>query len=240
MIEANSILRRLPEGLDRKQALFLDGIRHASEITAFAYARLQRMLTQIAVTEKVDEQRRDCYTSAFLDAWTVVDAIDRFRSLWSLIPRAFGAAQSTQNEPHNKPTFAEMTQPIRNLRNVADHLAQRVDYVIANKGTALGVLSWFTMTKQEPLEGLVCTLMPGTLQATTAQMVNPAGQEIEMPTGVIHLAAGEHRASLSSVIPEMVVRIRDLEMQLERYIAKLDPAPKRAAADALMKMAVKF
>lgn len=38
-------------------------------------------------------------------------------------------------------------------------------------------------------------------------MLNPAGREFELPTGLIQLSAGEYTANLSEVLPEMVVRV---------------------------------
>ena len=86
MISRDSILRRLPPELDRKQALFLDGIRHAGEIAGLAYPRLQATLTTIAVEQLEPERADPLFTSAFLDAWSLVDVIDRFRALWLLLP----------------------------------------------------------------------------------------------------------------------------------------------------------
>lgn len=235
MIDRDSILRRLPANLDRRQVLFLDGIRHAAEIASFAHRRLQATLTQLAVGEHEGAKADNLYTSAFLDAWSLVDVIDRFRTLWKLLPYSTPAAPL----PGTK-SFAEITQSIRDLRNVSDHLGQRADYVVAQKGTALGVLSWFTALRPDGLEGVICTLVPGTLQSGSAHAVNPAGRMIELPTGLIHLAAGEHKACLSEALPEMAVRVADLEAALQRGINDLDAKPSQAGADLLVKMNVSF
>ena len=120
MISRESILRRLSPNMDRRQALFLDGIRHTGEIAGLAHRRLTQTLTQIATTDPQDEEADLLYTAAFLDAWALVDVIDRFRTLWRLLPHASHA----QPAP-GAPTFAELSQSIRDLRNVADHLGSR-------------------------------------------------------------------------------------------------------------------
>ena len=206
MISKDSILRRLPPTLDRKQALYFDGIRHCGEIASLAYSRLKETLTEISLKEQEPESSGALFTSAFLDAWSLVDVIDRFRAIWISLP-------NSQPAPPSKgaPSFAEIAKPIRDLRNVADHMAQRADYVIAHKGTALGVLSWFTILKLEPLEGVICTIVLGTMQPGSAPVVNPAGKQIEIPTGLVHLSAGEFTANLSDTLPEMETRIHELE-----------------------------
>lgn len=236
IITRDSILRRLPGNLNRKQALYLDGIRHAVEIASLAYNRLQQTLTQIALADLSEDYIVSRYTAAFLDAWCLVDAIDRFRSLWSSLPNSNYRAP----EPGAK-SFSELAQPIRNVRNVADHLAQRADYVVAQNGSALGVLSWFTATRQDGLEGVICTIVPGTLlTGMKTTIVNPVGHQIELPTGLIHLSAGEYRACLSDVIPEIATRIRQLESGFEQALRDLATEPSQAGADLLLKLNISF
>ncbi len=226
MISQNSILRRLPPQLNRKQALFLDGIRHAVEIVDLAYTRLQATLTNIALGNQSEPLRENLFTPAFLDAWALVDAIDRFRALWDLMPNAQKGAVA----PDAK-SFKELSQPVRDLRNVADHLAQRADYVVARKGTALGELSWYTALNHQGTEGLSCIIVPGTLGPGERQLVNPAGKTSTYPTGMIHLAAGEYRVCLSDLLPEIERRVRFLEGALERSFAEQGLEGRQAGAD---------
>lgn len=86
IISDDSILRQLPPELDRRQVLFLDGVRHTGEIADLAYERLKSTLTQIAIQELSLDELRPFFTSACLDAWALINVIDRFRALWSLMP----------------------------------------------------------------------------------------------------------------------------------------------------------
>lgn len=235
MISRDSRLRRLPAALDRKQALFLDGIRHAGEIAGLAYPRLQATLTRIATQDLAPDAADQLYTSAFLDAWSLVDVIDRFRALWVLLPG--GGFKPTL--PGEK-SFAELSQPIRDLRNVADHLAHRADYVVARSGTAPGVLSWFTPTDIANPKGVICTIVPGTLQKRSTPSVNPAGQKIDLPSGLIQLSAGEHTANISEVLPHMEARIRELEVGVDQSLGSQGYGNEQAGADLLIKMFVEF
>ena len=153
MITSDSILRQLPPGLNRKQAFFFDGIRHAAEIVWFAYSRLQSTLTDLAFERVAPIDYAPVFTSAFLDAWAIVDSIDRLRSLLNLVP--VPKAPRSESDPLS---FDVVTADLRNLRNVADHLAQRADYVLANKTAALGVLSWVTILDSELPKIVSCTI----------------------------------------------------------------------------------
>lgn len=228
MISRDSILRRLPPLRDRKQALLFDGIRHAVEMIGFAYSRLQATLTNIALGGQ-SEPTQDAITSAFLDAWAVVDSIDRFRALWHLMANAKKGAASPDTR-----SFKTLSQPIRNLRNVADHLAERSDYVVSHNGTALGELSWYTALNPQGTEGLSCIIVPGTNGPGTRQLVNPVGNVSTYPTGLIHLAAGEYRACLSDLLPEIEKRVTFLEGAIEKSLAEQGLTGRQAGADVLI------
>lgn len=235
MIDINSPLRRLPPQLDRKQALFFDGIRHATEIVHLAHSRLQHTLTNFALNYQEAPLPPELFTIAFLDAWAVVDGIDRFRAFWKLMPNTERGAL-----PPGGTRFEEISQSVRNLRNVADHLAQRADYVIANKGTALGELSWYTALDPQGSEGRCCILIPGTFTTGERQFVNPATKVSTYPTGLIHLAAGEHRACLSELLPEIEKRVRFLERTIEESVSKEGLDGQQAGADIFIATHIRF
>jgi hypothetical protein len=81
IIAQNSILCRLPRGLDSKQNLFLDGIHHLTEIIHLAYSRLPLMPTEMALTAIHKDELPRWSASAFLDMWATVDAINRLIAL---------------------------------------------------------------------------------------------------------------------------------------------------------------
>jgi hypothetical protein len=230
MIAPDSILRRLPGQLDPKQLLFFDGIRHAAELVSLAYSRLQQTLTYIA---REDGEVGGAFPAAFLDAWAVVDGIDRFRLLWKLIP-----GLTFSPPPAGEATFEEITTPVRNVRNVADHLAQRADYVVAQNGAALGSISWYTASRPDGREGVICILVPGTYRPGKHMFKTPGGRIAEYPTGRIELTAGEHRACLSDVLPQMEKRVRELEGALEGILKDLRSGGQQAGTDSLIRMRV--
>jgi hypothetical protein len=231
MISEDSILRRLPHQLDRQQALFFDGIRHCAEIADLAYGRLKSTLTQIASTDETPELGRQLYTSAFLDAWALVDVLDRFRALWNWAPDAeevFVAAVG--------PTFSDVFDPIRDVRNVADHITGRVEYFVAHDVPALGVLSWVTVTENQPLSGLVYAIVPGTFRDGSFKVVNPAGMGCEYPTGLVHVSAGKHTANLTAAFEVMRTSILELEAQISEHLPTQIPHGDNLGADVLIRV----
>jgi len=159
-----------------------------------------------------------------------VDAVDRFRALWKSLPNAKPAQL-----PSGAKSIDEVTQPFRDLRNVADHLAQRADFVVSKNGSALGSLSWFTGTSQDPLEGWLCVVVPGTVRQTKGQFSDPFEHGLDWPTRCVWLTAGGFRADLSSVLPHIAMRIDRLEASVAEAIKRLPEQQPHAMSDVLIK-----
>lgn len=231
MISNNSVLRRLPVTLDPKQAIFLDGIRHAVEIAHFAYIRLQRTLDDLAIQTQQADGLAARTTAAFLDAWAVVDAIDRFCSLWKKLPNSTPA-----KIPPGSKTIEEFYVPIRSLRNVADHLATRADFMVSKKSPALGTLTWFTGIERDPLSGWVCAIIPGCItHRSGGDFSDPFAPSDEWPTRNIWLSAGSFSANLSDIFQHVQIRIERLEASIEKALSKSPDSPNPANSDMLVK-----
>lgn len=227
MFADGSPLRRLPAGLDRKQALFLDGIRHATELADLAYERLVTTLTELAKSQFEGKPKTTTFTAPFLDAWAIVDSIDRLRGLVRLLP---GAAAITRTD--GQPGFHAQTETIRKLRNVSDHLAQRADYVVTCNSTALGVLSWVTLLNERSY--LACLILPGMIANSSAPLPNLLYRTLIGPTDFITLAAGEHSACLSDAMNEMHRVVGNIENSLGKWIQDNGFETKHAPHDMLV------
>jgi len=224
------MLRRLPAEVNPKQALYIDGIRHSVEIIDLAYSRLRDTLTYIATEDTGTLDLSTFSAHAFLDAWAMVDAIDRFRMLCQQMP----GAKKSKPTPDAVP-LEKVAQPFRDLRNVADHLSTRADFVISRGGAALGTLSWFTGFKVDPLTGWMCTLRPGTIRQVPKQNKEPITMTVDWPTDHICLSAGGYVANLSTVLPHIAIRIGSLEASIRNSLEKLGKLNAPAASDLLTK-----
>lgn len=233
MLGKESPLRRLPAALDRKQALYFDGMRHAIEIADLAYLRLAATLNWLAREEAL--QHDDAMTSAFADSWTFVDAEHRFYSLYRRVPGFEDlCGPPTRDAAAVKALFAVVTL----MRNVADHIETRVDYVLAKRMPALGALTWFTVDA-DMNGGRSCALSPGSITGkNTLKAVNPVGRDATFVhhTGLIHLAAGEYRVCLSDVHDKLESVVRHLELVIGEQATGMD----HSASDLLVVMTVRF
>jgi hypothetical protein len=153
----------------------------------------------------------DVFAHVFIDAWGFVDAVDRFRMMYTQMPGI-----KPDNAKGSIPPLLEATQEFRDLRNVADHLAQRADFVISRNGAAWGELSWFTGTQLLPeVIAWHCTLRPGTLQAAPSRKTDPIISTLDWPTDSIRLSAGGYEGNLSAVRKHIAARIIHLKAQLQ-------------------------
>ena len=230
MLTKDTVLRSLPAGLEPKQVLFIDGIRHSIDIMTLAYERLRETLTHAASSEPNSIDIPSVVTHAFLDAWAMVDAIDRFRTLYQQMPGISFGSPTPGIE-----TLKAVTEPFRNLRNVADHLSARADFVVSRGGAALGTLTWLTVSEVGPVKAWFCTLRPGTIQTEPAPSWQPILVRQDLPTDQICLSAGGYEANLSSIRPHIEIRVRHFESELTEAIKKLGVADRPVASDLLMK-----
>lgn len=233
MLDENSILRRVPVAVNPKQALFIDGIRHAIEIINIAYGRLRDTLTEMALTPPNSLKLPRSSAHAFLDAWAMIDAIDRFRTLYLQFP-----GMTFLPPQEERVALKEALQPFRDLRNVADHLAQRADYVVSKDGAALGTLSWLTGFKIKPLTAWYCTLRPGTIRAQPKLRREALVSALDWPTDRIIIIAGGYEGNLSSVLPHIQLRVEHFEEQLKKAFDKLKLNNSPAANDVFTRQAV--
>lgn len=230
MLADDSILRRVPAVLEPKQAFFVDGIRHAVDIMELAYGRLRETLTHIALDPPTSATLPKIAPHAFLDAWAMVDAVDRFRMLYQQMPGISFGSPTPGVEP-----LKTVMQPFRKLRNVADHLAQNAELVVARGGAALGTLTWVTGFKVDPPTLWFCTLRPGTIRTKPEFRKEPILSAIDWPTDRICLTAGGHEGNLSAIRPHIDRRVKHFETQLKSEFERLGIADAPASNDVFLR-----
>ena len=132
---------------------------------------------------------------------------------------------------------------IRNLRNVADHLAQRVPYVVSKKGSALGILKWLAVrnfSANIPLSELVVStysIVPGTAYHPEFQfLLVDGGNLIDLPVGMITLYAGEYSCDLNVSMKNAIAASEELVFKLHKHIKKSEKWEHRViGSDVFMK-----
>jgi len=231
MLGSESALRRLPPQLERRQMLLFDALRHAAEIVDLGYRRLQHTLTAIAEAQLAGNETKGMYTPAFLDAWAMVDAIYKIRGI--LI--SLDAAGFSEREPADgSPKATAFTEGIAKVRNIGDHIVGTADQIIAASSTALGILSWFTPLDAKPARGVSCVLAPGTIADLKARLVNPLGQDCDLPSGLVTLQAGKYRVSLSDAFRSTVAVVDRIEAGLDHVFKEKGVQGQHAGSDMLV------
>lgn len=217
LLGRDSPLRRIPVNIRPKQAVFLDGLRHATEVMDVGFSRLRHGLTRLALEPPEAEELPLITACLFLDAWAVVDAIDRFRQLYLEFPGMTRSSSSGSAMP-----LREALQTFRDLRNVGDHLAQRSEQVVAKGGgAALGELDWLTGAQLLPqVVAWHCVLRPGTLRTEPTLPTAPIETTLDWPTDRIRLSAGGYEGNLSQVRTHIAGRVRHLEAQLSKTFSQ--------------------
>lgn len=200
---------RLPN-FPREQLILLDGIRHAAETIQFALTRLQDSLTDIALGQQSQSSTSIFSTPVFIDAWAVADAMHRFDTLYGML---------TKQKKRGEAVIPELEE-INLLRNVDQHLATRVQYVVAHSNTALGILSWLTVLPNAPDSMMSCMIRPGTAAPASWKLdINfPSAGEFIHPTFQVYLQSGQFRVELVSLAKIIAKKIAGLEEQIDKAI----------------------
>jgi hypothetical protein len=84
IISDESPFRRMPVDMPRRQILYLDALRLSAEMAALAFDNLHTLL--LGLCERREDSLGDRAVRAILDAYSVIDAVHRFRQLLQATP----------------------------------------------------------------------------------------------------------------------------------------------------------
>ena len=200
----DSPLRLLPANLDRRQMLFFDGIRVATEMAESAYHRLAHSLQQAATNTIAPEDLPKLVPLCFLDAWSIVDSTNRLRVLLQRLPRFKQRAPSLQ-------LFYRRTEGVVPLRNSVQHLDGEIDRLARDNYSVWGTLTWMVLMDAQIGRFTVGTLASGTQFGGAHPLPNPAGISMHSTVDHVTLVAGGLELDLSEVVRSIVEFIQKLE-----------------------------
>ncbi len=190
LVASDSPLRSLPANLNPHQAMYFDGIRYSLDMAGIAYVRLRQGLFDIDAF--IPERKSDIYPMLFLDAWSMVDSLNRLRVL-------LGNFRGMKNTPEKR-VFLDGLTPFLALRNNIQHLDGTIKEVKAGE-PAWGHLSWFHVDALSAEGGIVKgrsrLLVSGQLKDFSHNLVNPLGKPIETGVDLVTLTAFGDAVSLS-------------------------------------------
>lgn len=218
MIDTDSPLYCL-NGFARRLQVLFDGIRLSAETIDVAMERLQRQLDNLATTGKTGDLAHKSFAEAFIDAWAIVDALDRFRQLYVMFVR--------QTPEYADFSFSDRYfDQIKKLRDVDQHISKKVEQVVAKKGTALGVLRWTTLLFDGSNSIIESVLLPGSPHEVHHDFSLPHFlSEPLSATPRVVLEAGPYRAELNECINRAKEILRSIEVQVAAAIASAGLPP---------------
>jgi len=212
IIGKDSAFRRLPQGLDQRQATFLEGIRYSVEMADLAYSRLRSVLWSLSTEDGLEHTQQDVspFVVPFLDAWSIVDSVHRLRQLLEHMPGLKRAKCSSYQ------LFVRKTSPVLQFRNAIQHLRKELDAMSCQSWPVWGVLDWVAVIHSE--QGLLCCCVMTAGKTTSGKypVCNPLGMQMESPVDHVTLQYKEDRLSLSDTMRSVASVVRPLQESLAR------------------------
>ena len=208
LLPHDSPLRVFPRRLDRAQMLILDGIGTSIDMTMVAYHQLLAALLEN--DDSTDPtHRRAATVIAVMNAWTIVDAVHR---LGVLVRRL----RNLRHGPAVR-SFLATAKQVEPLRHAVQHLDGEIPRLLNDGRPIWGALSWVHVESPDPDQVRIGLLIHGTSgPKVELPMVNPLGREVEIPIGLVTLAAAEDQ---DVCLSEVVLAVGRFAGRLERAAA---------------------
>lgn len=200
---------KIPASIERRQFLFLDGIQTSVQMAQISYRRLQATLAPENSVER--------HVEAALDAWAIVDTLNRLRVLIGATPGLRGNSSGVQ-------LIKRALKPVEDLRHAVQHMDREISSRLANDIVPLwGYVAWL----QHDERGLRSrTLLAGLRLPSgpiTVASIHPAGRTIESPVGPIELTAAGTTISLSELVAASVTFAERLGLAVTLAVGSLAP-----------------
>jgi hypothetical protein len=224
LIQENSSLRLPPETFSRTQIVYLDAIRYAAEMANIAYQRLFVSLQELATSST--EPRVVDGASALLDAWSIVDSVDRFRDMVSELP-------GLPNQPWKR-LLHDRTAVVAALRDCVQHQRGQLPELLLG-GQIWGYLSWAEFQNGRHT-GKWMMFAGGSVHVGDEWIfIGPNSTESPVPDGRIRLNAFGKRLYLGCALAAVVAATHSLSADIDGKVMlpRGTPATSRRGADAI-------
>ena len=228
------VFRNIPTDLNRRQALFIEGIRFSIETADLAYLRLRDTLIVLGTRETADPDSPST-ASAMLDAWSIIDSLHRLRGLMRNMP---GIEKRDRIPPIR--AFFDSTTNVVKLRNTVQHLDNEIPKVLGdNDWAVLGSLSWGVIDPEKS-QVTSCILLPG-MSVGSRPLLNPLNRDIwHLPVDSISI----ERSGVSVALSDAMRRVEGLADTMERMLAETHAnqiaSLKRHGADVTIRLYIRI
>lgn len=232
IIRSDSVLRRIPIALSRRQALFIEGIRFSIEMADLAHRRLRETLPKLTKMEDSPEEV-PATVSAMLDAWSIVDSLHRLRGLVTHMP---GIKNRNRIPPIR--AFVEATEKVPDLRNTVQHLDSTIPGVIHDRNWAvLGSLSW-GIIDPDANQLTASSFLPG-MPVGSRPLINPLDRRLwHVPVDSITVERNGVAVCLSDAMRTVESLAKALERMLAQSFRKQLPTQSHHGADVIVSLVI--
>lgn len=229
IIDKNSILRKLPRALDKRQLRTFIAIRYSIEMYDVAYQSMLELLNQINRDDKQKNKLNTLYPLILMHAWSMVDSANRLQVLLTHLP-------NTKKGPHFKSNFRKLS-PFKGLRNPIQHLNKEI--LSRSKDIDVepiwGSLSWNKIVETDPFKVHVFCLIPGSLEKHSGRPLNnPAGKSFQGVVDHVELSAYGATISLSSTHQTISNIAKIIEKSLRKAFKDRKELKEHLPADLLI------
>ena len=226
LITSSSALRRVPIAVADDDKVVLDGIRYSLEIADRAYKRLRNTLWEIS--QDPEAEHVELYVDVVSDAWTVVDSLNRLREMCE--------SGSSFLEHDFYRSYAQTLKQVVLLRNSHQHMKGRLEKIVAEKESAWGAISWFSLSENPPTHIDGHSLIAGTLRSLENLTPEVPQHMFHMPVDAISV-----RANRTEVFISQLMRVTgEFAERLELDLSNLFPNDAPHGRDAHTRVTYKF
>lgn len=229
LVGEDSVLRKLPSALDKRQLRMLVAIRYSIEMYDVAYQSILELLNQIEMGDKLQSKSKTLYPLVFTHAWSMVDSANRLQVLLKHMPNVKRGSRFKANF-RKLTAFESLRNPIQHLNNEILNRSKDIDVE-----PIWGSLSWAKIIERDPLKVHVFTLIPGSLEKHSGRLlVNPAGKSFHGGVDHVNLSAYGTTVSLSDTYRTIANISKMTEDSLQKAFASNKQLEKHLPADLLV------
>ena len=210
IIAEDSPLRRIPMVIEPRQASCFEGIRLTAEMIDSAYQRLVTNLIRFSFNPCAQELASIGTATLFLDAWSVVDCLNRLRTILAKTPKFKKTLPPLQ-------IYERATKSVVGIRNIVQHLGEEIDRT-STVWPMWGILSWVAII--DPKAGLCrsCSVIGGRIVSGEHQLVNPLEKGFAGIVDHVHLAVKTESIELSSAVRSVGPVVNLIERNLYKQL----------------------
>jgi len=187
-----------------KDLLFIDTIRHITQMIDISYNRL------ISTLQSTDNNLQNEF--ALIDGWAMIGSINRLRTLLEKMP----------NISHNFLWYKNFYQKIKDVKHIRDfieHFDEKIQSQIEKDNFMLGYISWVELREDNSIvSNLLYSLR--IRNNVDLKVVNPAGRGFRFKIDHITFCLNEGEVNLSDMYYGLIDFIVKFEVYIESRINK--------------------